>query len=267
MRVFGMLRSGELEGQQDEWAHWWILVSAVERTQQGLMKPSSNPGGLMQDEETDDAAKGEAHRKGKRSDSSQRRAQTPPKLPSDAGMSGSKEIATQEAGEAPIPTSPSASYVHTARWEEGDYYTVDEVARILEVSPACIRQVLRAGELEGERREERVEGVLGPWRIPKRVVHDLREGEPGVLRAKCRDLCAADSTTASPPLEEATTGTLPEALVASSEESEREHALGGLRAPLSERPRSSSKGGDATGGTRALGGPTRVYGDHGVCLT
>ncbi len=83
--------------------------------------------------------------------------------------------------------------------EEGDhYYTVDEAARILELSPACVRQMLRAGELEGERREERIEGVLGPWRIPKRPVHTLREREPDVLRAKRRELCEADNDYRKP---------------------------------------------------------------------
>src|SRR5919112_1855249 len=59
--------------------------------------------------------------------------------------------------------------------EETNNYTVDQAARLLEVSPACVRQMLRAGELEGERREESIEGVLGPWRIPGRVVHSVRE--------------------------------------------------------------------------------------------
>ena len=45
---------------------------------------------------------------------------------------------------------------------EADEYTVDEAARLLGMSPARVRQMLRSGELECERREERVEGVLGP---------------------------------------------------------------------------------------------------------
>ena len=98
--------------------------------------------------------------------------------------------------------------------EEGDhYYTVDEAARILQLSPACVRQMLRAGELEGERREERIEGVLGPWRIPKRPVHTLREKEPDVLRAKRRELCETYTTTVSLPSGEATSDTLSEALL------------------------------------------------------
>jgi hypothetical protein len=35
--------------------------------------------------------------------------------------------------------------------------------------------MLRSGELEGERHEERVEGMLGPWRIPAGGVRALRE--------------------------------------------------------------------------------------------
>ena len=58
---------------------------------------------------------------------------------------------------------------------ENDEYTVDEAARLLGMSPARVRQMLRAGELEGERREERIEGVLGPWRISAGAVDSLRE--------------------------------------------------------------------------------------------
>ncbi len=89
--------------------------------------------------------------------------------------------------------------------EEGDHYTVDEAARVLDLSPACLRQMLRAGELEGERREERIEGVLGPWRVSKRAVHTLREDKPDLLQAKRRTVCEANATTAKLPLGEATT--------------------------------------------------------------
>ncbi len=99
--------------------------------------------------------------------------------------------------------------------EETSQYTVDEAAQILELSPACVRQMLRAGELEGERREERIEGVLGPWRIPERAVHALREGDPNVLRAKRRAVCDTDVTTVTLPPGEAPADVLSEA---SSEE-------------------------------------------------
>ncbi len=57
---------------------------------------------------------------------------------------------------------------------ETDYYNVYEAARVLEISPARVRQMLRSGELEGERGEQRVEGVMGPWRLPASAVHAAR---------------------------------------------------------------------------------------------
>ena len=57
---------------------------------------------------------------------------------------------------------------------ESDYYNVYEAARVLEISPARVRQMLRSGELEGERGEQRIEGVMGPWRLPARTVHAAR---------------------------------------------------------------------------------------------
>jgi len=58
-------------------------------------------------------------------------------------------------------------------WEQ-DYYNVYEAARVLEISPARVRQMLRAGELQGERGEPLVEGAPGPWRLPAGVVHAAR---------------------------------------------------------------------------------------------
>lgn len=59
--------------------------------------------------------------------------------------------------------------------EQTEHHTVDEAARILGASPARVRQLLRAGEIEGERRKTYVEGVLGPWRIPVHAVRAFRE--------------------------------------------------------------------------------------------
>ena len=56
---------------------------------------------------------------------------------------------------------------------EEDFYTVDEAARILKLAPGRIRQMLRAGELEGIPPEEG--GGRGPgrgWKIPMHAVHD-----------------------------------------------------------------------------------------------
>jgi excisionase family DNA binding protein len=52
---------------------------------------------------------------------------------------------------------------------EEETYTVDEAARILKLTPGRIRQMLRAGELEGIPPEE--SGGRG-WKIPMHAVHD-----------------------------------------------------------------------------------------------
>jgi excisionase family DNA binding protein len=52
---------------------------------------------------------------------------------------------------------------------EEDFYSVDEAARILKLTPGRIRQMLRAGELEGIPPEE--SGDRG-WKIPMHAVHD-----------------------------------------------------------------------------------------------
>jgi hypothetical protein len=59
--------------------------------------------------------------------------------------------------------------------QKADYYTAHEAARLLGLSPARVRQMLRAGELQGERGPERMEGVPGPWRIPAGAVSAYRE--------------------------------------------------------------------------------------------
>ena len=51
---------------------------------------------------------------------------------------------------------------------KGDYYTVEEAARVLKRTPGRIRQMLRAGELEGIPPEE-TEGR--GWKIPAHAVH------------------------------------------------------------------------------------------------
>ena len=58
-------------------------------------------------------------------------------------------------------------------WEQ-DYYDVYEAARVLEIPPARVRKMLRAGELQGERGEPVVEGAPGPWRLPAGTVHAAR---------------------------------------------------------------------------------------------
>jgi excisionase family DNA binding protein len=48
-----------------------------------------------------------------------------------------------------------------------DTYTAPQAARVLGISDRRVRQMLEAGELEGEGDSS------GKWRIPQRVVHEV----------------------------------------------------------------------------------------------
>lgn len=53
--------------------------------------------------------------------------------------------------------------------EGEDFYSVEEAAKVLKLTPGRVRQMLRAGELEG------TPPAAGPgrgWKIPMRAVHD-----------------------------------------------------------------------------------------------
>lgn len=80
--------------------------------------------------------------------------------------------------------------------EEVEHYNVDEAASILGLSPVRVRQMCRSGDLLAERREERIEGVLGPWRIRKDAVHAFSEGRSTAgSDAEPQDAQPADATT------------------------------------------------------------------------
>src|SRR5215210_6014011 len=79
--------------------------------------------------------------------------------------------------------------------QEADYYTAHEAARMLGISPARVRQMLRAGELQGERGPERMEGVPGPWRVPAGAVSAYREAREAREALKAAD---AEETVALP---------------------------------------------------------------------
>lgn len=68
-----------------------------------------------------------------------------------------------------------------------DHHDVYEAARILGLSPARVRQMLRSGELEGERAEGHTKGVPGPWRVSARSVRTLHAGQEDTERGEPRD--------------------------------------------------------------------------------
>lgn len=72
---------------------------------------------------------------------------------------------------------------------EADYYSAHEAARVLGISPARMRQMLRAGDLEGERGPSLVEGAPGPWLVPASAVSAYRES---------RNVAFASDTVAIP---------------------------------------------------------------------
>ena len=82
--------------------------------------------------------------------------------------------------------------------EEAKNYDVYETARVLGLSPARVRQMLRAGELEGERREESAEGVPGPWKVRAYSVRNLVEAQQTGLGAGEADSAADDCDPTSP---------------------------------------------------------------------
>ena len=80
--------------------------------------------------------------------------------------------------------------------DEWDHYSVDEAASILGLSPVRVRQMCRSGDLRAERREEHIEGVLGPWRIRKDAVHAFSEGRSVADdEAESREAQIPDATT------------------------------------------------------------------------
>jgi hypothetical protein len=64
---------------------------------------------------------------------------------------------------------------------EADYFTAHEAARVLGISPARVRQMLRAGKLEGERGPKLVEGAPGPWLVPASAVRAYQESKKAAV--------------------------------------------------------------------------------------
>jgi hypothetical protein len=58
--------------------------------------------------------------------------------------------------------------------------------------------MLRAGELEGERGPERMEGVPGPWRIPARAVSAYREAREALEVADAEETVALPRQESAP---------------------------------------------------------------------
>ena len=78
---------------------------------------------------------------------------------------------------------------------EAEHYDVYEAARILGLSPARVRQMLRSGELEGERAEERAQGIPGPWMVGADSVRAMRAGQEDTQRGDDQEDAGEDVQT------------------------------------------------------------------------
>ena len=80
--------------------------------------------------------------------------------------------------------------------EGSDHHDVYEAARILGLSPARVRQMLRSGELAGERVEGHAKGIPGPWKVRADSVRALRASQEDTHRGERRDSGEAAETVA-----------------------------------------------------------------------
>jgi hypothetical protein len=133
---------------------------------------------------------------------------------------------------------PGRGYLYSMA-QEADYYTVHEAARLLGLSPARVRQMLRAGELEGERGPELPEGVPGPWRVPAGAVSAYGEAREALEKTEADETVALPSEEIVPSTPQDAPGTSsPEGRppeVAPSETSERlSEGVGALRDRIGE---------------------------------
>ena len=78
-----------------------------------------------------------------------------------------------------------------------DHHDVYEAARILGLSPARVRQMLRSGELKGERVEGHAKGVPGPWKVRADSVRALRASQEDTQRGARRDMGEEAAETAA----------------------------------------------------------------------
>ncbi len=81
--------------------------------------------------------------------------------------------------------------------EGSDHHDVYEAARILGLSPARVRQMLRSGELKGERVEGHAKGVPGPWKVRAYSVRALRASQEETQRGARRDTGEEAAETAA----------------------------------------------------------------------
>jgi regulator of replication initiation timing len=132
--ILGLLTSGELEGQQDDQARWWIPATAVDKAAK-----------LSEEEKAQVSG----------------RSPSPP----------SEE--TTQLGTIPPPTIPptTSSDTHGQSASDSGWTTTEVAARALAVSPRTVRRLIDRGQLEGRKIRE---GIVEAWEVSIDSLYTLR---------------------------------------------------------------------------------------------
>lgn len=162
--VLGLLTSGLLEGQQDDYARWWIPAVALEealrrnRDADPVADPSTEEtvametGSLMGSEDTPTT--------------DPPTSEDPPTTDTPA----SEETIELEPAAEPAGRTPSTDDAGQIASPSG-WTTTDQAARALGVSPRTVRRFIDRGELAGRKITE---GIVEAWEVSIDSLHVLR---------------------------------------------------------------------------------------------
>ena len=151
--LLGMLTSGELEGQQDEQARWWIPAAAVEEAVR-----RSRDADPVADPSTEETIAMEAVSPMGSEDTATTDTPT------------SEETTELKAAAGPARrTPPTDNGGHIA--SPSGWTTTDQAARALGVSPRTVRRLIDRGELLGRKVTE---GIVEAWEVSIDSLYVLR---------------------------------------------------------------------------------------------
>src|SRR5215208_3101752 len=150
--VLGMLTTGQLEGQQDEQARWWIPASTI-----------------------DDAARRSSGTDAPPDPSAE---ETIAMEPVSSEAQDSEETIQFEAVAEPARRTEPSDARRTmpadvrGQVSESGWTTTDKAARALGVSPRTVRRFIDRGELEGRKVTE---GIVEAWEVSIDSLYTLRD--------------------------------------------------------------------------------------------
>lgn len=152
--VLGMLTSGELEGQQDDQARWWIPAAAVEET----VRRSRDADPVADASTEEETIAMEAV--------SPTGSEDTPTTDTPKSEETTELEATTEPAKRTPPTDGSGHIASSSGWT-----TTDQAARALGVTPRTVRRFIDRGELAGRKVTE---GIVEAWEVSIDSLHALR---------------------------------------------------------------------------------------------